>query len=339
MDNPRPRPQDQGVSDAIIRTAGITKRFADLTAVDHLDLEVRPGEVFGLLGQNGSGKTTLIRMLNTLLPPSAGRAWVCGFDVVRQPAAVRRCIGVVPQNMTSDADLTALENMDLYARFYDVSRGERRRLIEQLLRQVQLWDFRHKYVGAFSGGMRRRLEIARGLIHRPRLLILDEPTLGLDPNSRRNVWRLVRTFLRDFDLTVLLTTHYLEEADNLCQRVALIDRGKLIALGSPAELIAGTPGGDRIHLAVAPGTAVDWSFLSAVPGVEAVEPAGATVQIRVSKATATITELLKRCEQRGVPLKHVQIGRATLEDAFIHYVGHTIHDELSGYAVGMLEAI
>lgn len=339
LDSEQPAAHDPAVDEAVVRTEGITKRFADLVAVDHLDLEVRPGEVFGLLGQNGSGKTTLIRMLNTLLSPTEGRAWVCGFDVVRHPEAVRSVIGVVPQNMTSDPDLTAWENMDLYARFYGVGRRRRRRLIEQLLQHVRLWEFRDKYVGAFSGGMRRRLEIARGLVHQPKLLILDEPTLGLDPQSRRNVWQLIRAFLEQFDLTVMLTTHYLEEAENLCHRVALIEKGKLIASGSPEELIAGTPGGDRIELSVAPGTAVDWSFLSEVSGVESVESDGASARVRAGRAAEIVAELLRCCEQRGIRLAGVQMGRATLEDAFIHHVGHAIRDEVSAYSTGWVEKI
>ena len=168
-----------GVSDSIIQTQEITKSFGDLVAVDHLTLEVSPGEIFGLLGQNGSGKTTLIRMLNTLLPITSGRGFVCGLDVEREAADVRRVIGVVPQALTSDTDLTAMENMDIYARFYEVPAAQRRQRIRRLLEHVELWEFRNKLVGAYSGGMRRRLEIARGLVHRPRLMILDEPTIGL----------------------------------------------------------------------------------------------------------------------------------------------------------------
>ena len=323
-----------GVSDSIIQTQEITKSFGDLVAVDHLTLEVSPGDIFGLLGQNGSGKTTLIRMLNTLLPITSGRGFVCGLDVEREAAAVRRVIGVVPQALTSDTDLTAMENMDIYARFYEVPAVQRRQRIRRLLEHVELWEFRNKLVGAYSGGMRRRLEIARGLVHRPRLMILDEPTIGLDPNSRRKVWTLLEELMDEMDLTVLMTTHYLDEAEHLCAMVAVIDKGRRMALGTPAELCKAVPAGQRILLRLDRMDKQTDAWLERVPGVDSIERVGADYELVVSEPTSVLTALVEGCRQRGTQVQNVSVRRVSLEDAFIHFVGHHLRDEVGEYKAG-----
>jgi ABC-2 type transport system ATP-binding protein len=326
------------VSIPIIETQEITKRFKDVVAVDHLTLRVEQGEVFGLLGQNGSGKTTLIRMLNTLWPLTSGKARVCGHDVERQSTAVRRAIGVVPQALTSDIDLTAMENMDIYGRFYEVPSAERKQRIKDLIKRVGLWEFRNKLVGAFSGGMRRRLEIARGLIHRPKLLILDEPTIGLDPNSRRNVWNLLEEFKQEMDLTVLLTTHYLDEAEHLCGRVGMIDKGQLKALGSPKELCSEVPWGQRINLKLDRADGEREAFLAGIPGVEQVRCLAGDFELVVAESASALTAVVDGCRQRGYGLQTIALRNVTLEDAFIHFVGHELHDEVAEYRPGAPES-
>src|SRR5262245_7460408 len=220
----------------------LTKCFGDFCAVDALSFEVEHGEMFGLLGPNGAGKSTLIRMLTTLVPPTSGTARIKGFDVVRRASDVRGIIGVIPQAMTSDLDLSAEENMGIFAKLYGIPREKRRRVIQELLQAVDLQPWADKPVRMFSGGMRRRLEIARGLVHEPKIFFLDEPTTGLDPASRTGVWEMLARLKRQRDLTILLTTHYMDEADKLCDRVAIVDHGKVVALDSPMKLKASIPG-------------------------------------------------------------------------------------------------
>ena len=219
----------------MIRLEGLTKYYGEIRAVHSLSFSVARGEVFGLLGPNGAGKTTTIRMLTTLTKPSSGRAWVAGHDVVKEPLAVKRSIGIAPQHLNLDGELTARENLEFHGRLYHMPRSERRRRIQELLAFVELQDRADDLVENFSGGMKRRLLIARALLHSPEVLFLDEPTVGLDPATRRKIWDLIRS-LRAQGRTVLLTTHYIEEAEQLCDRVGIIDRGELIALDSPANL-------------------------------------------------------------------------------------------------------
>ncbi len=225
-----------------IEVENLTKRFGDFTAVDAINFSVEQGEVFGLLGPNGAGKSTLIRMLTTLVPPTSGKARVNGFDIVQQANDVRQSIGVIPQAMTSDQDLSARENMSIFAKLYGIPREKRQQTIEELLKDVDLEKWADKPVKNFSGGMRRRLEIARGLVHEPRLFFLDEPTTGLDPVSRVSVWEMLTRLKSQRDLTILVTTHYMDEADKLCDRIAIVDHGKLVALDSPLKLKASIPG-------------------------------------------------------------------------------------------------
>jgi len=224
--------------DIAISVEHLTKKFGDFTADEDLSFQVERDEIFGILGPNGAGKSTLIRMLTTLLVPTSGRALVMGHDVAKDTSRVRHEIGVIPQANTVDGDLTAWESLDLYGRFYEMAKKDRRERSTELLQAVGLWEWRDKAAGTYSGGMRRRLEIARGLIHRPRVFFLDEPTTGLDPQSRRVIWELLEKLRGEGDLTILICTHYMDEADRLCDRLAIVDHGKIAALGTPRELKA-----------------------------------------------------------------------------------------------------
>jgi len=228
-----------------IEVQNIVKKFGDFTAVSGISFDINDGEIFGLLGPNGAGKSTLIRMMVTLLPPTSGTALINGFDVSRKADDVRRSIGVIPQAMTSDLELTVYENLLIFAKLYGVPRDTRTRLIAELLEAVELTQWADKPVKNLSGGMRRRVEIARGLVHEPRVFFLDEPTTGLDPVSRTAVWGMLRKIKAQRELTVLITTHYMDEADKLCDRIAIVDHGKLVALDSPQALKASIPGRDQ----------------------------------------------------------------------------------------------
>src|SRR5271167_3005200 len=249
----------------------ITKKYGDFTAVDDVSFNVHQGEIFGLLGPNGAGKSTLIRMMTTLLPITSGHALINGFDVVKDADAARRCMGVIPQALTSDIDLTVEENLNIYAKLYGVPAEERKRNIDDLLETVDLSKWRNAQTKTLSGGMRRRLEIARGLVHSPKIFFLDEPTTGLDPVSRVAVWEMLTKIKNSRDLTVLITTHYMDEADRLCDRIAIVDHGKLVALDTPEALKTSVPGSNVIeaHFDHAPA---DWEQrlhqLSAVTSVQ-----------------------------------------------------------------------
>jgi ABC-2 type transport system ATP-binding protein len=232
----KPLPGD--ASEPVIRTQRLTRTFGALTAVDELTLDIPPGCIFGLLGPNGAGKTTTIKMLITLLPPSSGSATVGGFDIGRKPREVRRRIGYVPQLLSADGTLTGYENLLVFARLYAVPRQERKERIQQALEMIGLTDVADTLVRRYSGGMIRRLEIAQAILHRPSVLFLDEPTVGLDPIARRTVWQHVQELREHFGATILLTTHYMEEAEALCDRVAIMHQGKVVTVGSPSELKA-----------------------------------------------------------------------------------------------------
>ncbi|MEX1248095.1 MAG: ATP-binding cassette domain-containing protein [Anaerolineales bacterium] len=228
----------------IIETNDLTRRFGKLTAVDAVNLALEEGEIFGLLGPNGAGKTTLLRMFTTLLPPTSGTACVAGFDVVRQAAEVRRVIGYVPQLLSADGSLTGYENLLVFAKLFDLPRSQREQRIFALLDMMGLEDAAHKMVKAYSGGMIRRLEIAQSVLHEPRILFLDEPTVGLDPIARKSVWAHIQRLRAEFSTTILLTTHYMEEADGLCQRIAILHQGRVATIGAPAKLKASLNGGN-----------------------------------------------------------------------------------------------
>jgi ABC-2 type transport system ATP-binding protein len=231
----------------ILETKNLTRQFGKLTAVDAIDISMAEGEIFGLLGPNGAGKSTTLKMLTTLLPPTSGTAVVAGFDIVRQAASVRRVIGYVPQLLSADGALTGYENLLMFAKLYDINKDERRKRIQQSLQLMQLENAADKLVNTYSGGMIRRLEIAQSMLHRPPVLFLDEPTIGLDPLARASVWEHIRELRSRYDTTIMLTTHYMEEADSLCSRVAIMHEGRIAAIGSPGELKASL-GGPEVTL-------------------------------------------------------------------------------------------
>lgn len=228
----------------ILETEDLTRRFGTLTAVDELRISVLPGEMFGLVGPNGAGKTTVIKMLTTLLPPTSGNASVAGHDIIRHSSDVRRSIGYVPQLISADGSLTGYENLLIFSKLYDVPRAERRERIGNALEFMGLAQVGGKLVRNYSGGMIRRLEIAQAMLHRPRVLFLDEPTLGLDPVARKAVWEHVQRLRAEYGTTIFLTTHYMEEADELCSRIAIMHLGKVVAIGTPSELKASLGAGN-----------------------------------------------------------------------------------------------
>jgi ABC-2 type transport system ATP-binding protein len=306
----------------------IVKKFGNFTAVNGVTFTVEKGEIFGLLGPNGAGKSTLIRMLTTLLLPTSGTARVNGFNVVTQQNDVRNSIGVIPQAMTSDLELSVEENLLIYAKLYSVPREKRKRLIDGLLAAVELTDWRDKQVKNLSGGMRRRVEIARGLVHEPRVFFLDEPTTGLDPVSRVAVWEMLRKVKAERDLTVLITTHYMDEADKLCDRIAIVDHGELKALDSPLKLKASIPGKNLIEVSFA-ATPPNWrDMLARLPDVEAVTGQDNVFRISSASGPATTTALMDLATKANVPVHSLSVQSTTLDDVFVHYAGRQLRDAL-----------
>jgi ABC-2 type transport system ATP-binding protein len=306
----------------------LTKRFGDFVAVDTLNFSVDDGEIFGLLGPNGAGKSTLIRMLTTLVPPTSGTARVNGFDIVRAANDVRQSIGVIPQAMTSDLDLTAQENMSIYAKLYGIPREKRRRAIQQLLGEVDLAKWADKPVKMFSGGMRRRLEIARGLVHEPKIFFLDEPTTGLDPVSRVAVWEMLARLKRERDLTIFVTTHYMDEADKLCDRVAIVDHGKLVALDSPLKLKASIPGKNILEVSLSEVPPGWMETLKALPDVADVKADDHVFRISSNNGPRTTVELMEAARTAGTTITSLSVQSTTLDDVFVHYTGHQLRDTL-----------
>jgi ABC-2 type transport system ATP-binding protein len=313
-----------------IDVRSIVKTFGDFTAVDGVTFAVEQGEIFGLLGPNGAGKSTLIRMLVTLLPPTSGTALVGGFDITKQADAVRRAIGVIPQAMTSDLELSVEENLIIYAKLYGVPRAKRMKLIPELLQSVELLQWKDKQVKHLSGGMRRRVEIARGLVHEPRVFFLDEPTTGLDPVSRTAVWEMLKRIKAQRDLTILITTHYMDEADKLCDRIAIVDHGKLVALDSPLTLKASIPGKNVLEASFTNAPA-DWSErLAALPFVESATGEGHVYRISSGNGPATTLALMEAASRAGVTVDSLSVQSTTLDDVFVHYTGRALRDALQG---------
>jgi ABC-2 type transport system ATP-binding protein len=309
-----------------IEVRQLVKKFGELVAVNEVSFEVRHGEIFGLLGPNGAGKTTLIRMMTTLTPPTSGTATVAGHDIIKDPDGVRHSIGVIPQAFTSDPELTAYENMLLHAKLYGVPAAGREQLINELLESVNLTKFRGAFVKTFSGGMRRRMEIARGLVHSPKVLFLDEPTTGLDPVSRTNVWEMIRSLRDRSDLSILLTTHYMEEADKLCERIAIVDHGRLVALDTPGKLKDGVPGTDVVEAEFA-GAPAGWiEDLRKLPQVVSVSERDGLFHIGSHEGPATVGALMDTARARGVTVKRVTVQGTTLDDVFVHYTGSDLRD-------------
>jgi ABC-2 type transport system ATP-binding protein len=306
----------------------IVKKFGDFTAVKGISFTVDEGEIFGLLGPNGAGKSTLIRMMVTLLQPSSGTAVINGFDVVKQSDGVRQSIGVIPQAMTSDLELSVEENLIIFAKLYSVPRAKRERLINELLEAVELTQWRHAQVKNLSGGMRRRVEIARGLVHEPRIFFLDEPTTGLDPVSRVAVWEMLAKIKRERNLTILITTHYMDEADKLCDRIAIVDHGELKALDSPLKLKASIPGKNSLEVSFANAPA-DWQQqIERLPGVESVVAHEHIFRIATGSGPATTLALMELAATAGVTVGSLSVQSTSLDDVFVHYTGRALRDAL-----------
>jgi daunorubicin resistance ABC transporter ATP-binding subunit len=307
---------------------GVRQTFGDVVALAGLDLEVEPGSVFGLLGPNGAGKTTLVRILATLLRPTAGRCCVLGHDVVAEPLAVRRRIGLAGQFAAVDAELTGRENVEMVARLYRLPGAEARRRASDVLDGFGLLEAADRRVSTYSGGMRRRLDLAAGLIGRPPVVLLDEPTTGLDPRSRRELWRIVDELHRE-GTTVLLTTQYLEEADRLAQRVALVDHGRIAAQGTPAQLKAAI-GGTVLSVRVAnPADAPDaWAVLADMDADEQPRVDTADGEIRVAVADpAASAEAIRRLDAHRLQIAAVELQRPSLDDVFLALTGRPTGDE------------
>ncbi len=307
----------------------IVKKYGDFTAVDDVSFAVKEGEIFGLLGPNGAGKSTLIRMMTTLIPITSGYARIAGHDVAKDPDAARRSIGVIPQALTSDLDLTVQENLSIYAKLYDVPTQRRNAAIEELLELVDLTKWRDAQTKTLSGGMRRRLEIARGLVHRPKIFFLDEPTTGLDPVSRVAVWEMLTNIKSQRQLTILITTHYMDEADRLCNRIAIVDHGKLVALDTPEALKNSVPGSTVIEVQF-DNPPADWEQrLHSLADVTSVQPESAGMfRVLTSDGSRTTTQLVEMAVQSAVKLKTLTVQNTTLDDVFVHYTGRQLRDEL-----------
>ncbi|HZU10375.1 MAG TPA: ATP-binding cassette domain-containing protein [Pseudacidobacterium sp.] len=311
-----------------IAVENIVKRYGDFEAVGGITFEVADGEIFGLLGPNGAGKSTLIRMMTTLVPLTEGKACISGHDVSREPDAVRRLIGVIPQALTSDLDLTVEENLSIYAKLYEVPRAARQRNIKELLEAVDLLKWRNAQTKTLSGGMRRRLEIARGLVHNPKIFFLDEPTTGLDPVSRVAVWEMLQKLKNSRNLTILLTTHYMEEADRLCDRIAIVDHGKLVALDTPMALKASVPGTNVVEAQFATDSPEWPSRLERLQDVTSVEAQGSGMyRILTSNGPQTTTQLVAMAASEGTAIKSLNVQSTTLDDVFVHYTGRQLRDE------------
>jgi ABC-2 type transport system ATP-binding protein len=318
----------QGAEQPAIEVAHIVKRYGDFEAVKDVSFSVADGEIFGLLGPNGAGKSTLIRMMTTLVPITTGKAFVAGFDVEQEPDAVRRKIGVIPQALTSDPDLTLEENLSIYAKLYSVPKAEREKNIEQVLEAVDLTKWRGAQTKTLSGGMRRRLEIARGLVHNPHIFFLDEPTTGLDPVSRIAVWEMLDNLRKTRKLTMLITTHYMEEADKLCDRIAIVDHGKLVALGTPIELKHNVPGANVVEVHFDRETDQWQARLEALDGVTSVQPQSAGYyRVLTNSGSRTTMQLVELASSLGETLTSLSVQNTTLDDVFVHYTGHQLRDE------------
>ncbi|VVB88496.1 putative ABC transporter ATP-binding protein [uncultured archaeon] len=311
-----------------IETEGITKKFDEITAVNNVSISVEPGELFGLLGPNGAGKTTLISMLSTMIEPSGGRARVWDFDVIKDASSVRQNIGVVFQDTTLDDRLTGRENLDLHGRLYGLDGKTRKKRINEVLSLVELSERADAIVRTYSGGMMRRLEIARGLMHHPHVLFLDEPTLGLDPQTRNHIWEYIKILNKEEGVTIVLTTHYMEEADHLCGRIAIIDHGEIVALDTPTALKSAL-GGDVIILEIEKPDEIArlCDIYSRNGCANIISKKGNEVFITVENGEHQIPHILNLASSAGISILSVNLRKPTLDDVFLHHTGRAIRDK------------
>jgi len=312
-----------------IRVENLTKRFEDVTAVNEVSFSVSQGELFGLLGPNGAGKTTTINMLSTLLKPTSGFAEVAGFEVTKNRDKVRKSIGVVFQEPALDGKLTGRENLEFHSMMYGLNRDDRRRRVDDVLKLVELTDKASVLVEKYSGGMKRRLEIARGLIHWPKVLFLDEPTLGLDAQTRRHIWDYVKKLNKDNNVSIILTTHYMEEADFLCDRIAIMDYGKFVALDTPSKL-KDVLGGDVVCLEVEGDPEPLLREFKSLDWIKKVSRQEESLHLTMEKGERRIPELITIAQQLGITVSCVHLRKPSLEDVFLHFTGRTIREQEAG---------
>jgi ABC-2 type transport system ATP-binding protein len=320
----------------VIETNQLTKKFGTFTAVDNLNITVEDGEIFSLLGPNGAGKTTTISMLVTMLKPSSGTAKVNGFDIVKEPMKVRKSIGIVFQDPSVDDRMTGRENLVMHANLYEVPPGEQNERINSVLKLVELEDRADDLTRTYSGGMRRRLELARGLIHYPKVLFLDEPTIGLDPQTRDHIWEYIKDLKEIHDITVVLTTHYMDEADKLSDRIAIMDNGKIIALDTSSKLKA-TLEGDVITVKADNLEALR-SIITEKMGLQQVKTVDDTLEITVPDGKDLIPRIVDMATQNKIYVKSIDIREPNLEDVFLHYTGRTIRPDSTKELHGLAEA-
>ncbi|MEM0007955.1 MAG: ATP-binding cassette domain-containing protein [Candidatus Bathyarchaeia archaeon] len=313
------------MTEEVIRAENLTKVFnKSLVAVDHVTFSVRDGEIFGFLGPNGAGKTTTINMLITVLKPTEGTASVLGYDIVKQANEVRKVIGVVPQEYTADEDLTGYENIMLCADLYGIPRETAKKRALELLELVELTEFKDKRVETYSGGMRRRLELACGLINRPKVLFLDEPTLGLDVQTRAATWEYIRRLKKEYGMTLFMTTHYLEEADALCDRIAIIDHGKIVVTGSPSEL-KDSLGGDIITISIKENADVT-SIIESVENVKEVRSENGAYRIKAENGEATAPLIIEALRKKGYTVTRLSLTEPTLNEVYLEFTGRAMRD-------------
>lgn len=308
-----------------ISLKNICKIFQGVQAVDNVTLEIECGEIFGLLGPNGAGKSTIIKMLTTMLRPSSGTASIFGHDIIREMGVVRSCIGVVFQDATLDGKLTGRENLDFHAQLYNIGRDIRQKRIDDVLDLVDLRDKAEVMVEKYSGGMQRRLAIARGLINHPQVLFLDEPTLGLDAQTRRHIWEYIKELNMREGMTILLTTHYMEEADQLCKRVAIIDKGKIVAVDTPYEL-KNTVGADTIIMQVRNGGDFFLEALSSFSWVISSEAVDGQLVLQVDDAQSRIPQVIIEACMNRATVTSVSVVEPTLEDVFLKFTGRSMRE-------------
>ncbi len=310
----------------VIKVDKLSKEFGSLKAVNDISFDVREGEIFGLLGPNGAGKTTTIKMLTTILAPTSGNAIVAGHDVRKDQAGVRQDIGIVFQDPSLDDRLTGRENLDFHAMLYRIPKHERQKRIAQILKLVELEDKANMQVQYYSGGMRRRLEIGRGLLHDPKVLFLDEPTIGLDTQTRRHMWNYIEQLNETHHTTIILTTHYIEEADYLCSRVAFVDNGKIVAMDTPRAL-KDRMAGDIVSLEIKGNASRAKTVFKRLSWVRSASMHDAFVDLTIKNGEKRIPELVVLAERHGIVLRSVGLHKPSLEDVFIHYTGKAIRDE------------
>jgi len=313
------------MSEEVIKAERLTKVFnKNMVAVDHVDFSVKNGEIFGFLGPNGAGKTTTINMLITVLKPTEGKASVLGYDIVKQANNVRKVIGVVPQEYTADEDLTGHENIMLCADLYGVPRETAKKRSLELLELVELDQFKDKRVETYSGGMRRRLELACGLINRPKVLFLDEPTLGLDVQTRAATWNYIRRLKEEYGMTLFMTTHYLEEADALCDRIAIIDHGRIIAMDTPSNL-KDSLGGDVITISIKEDVDVS-GIIRGVEHVKDLRNENGSYRIKAEFGEVTAPLIIEALRKNGCTVTKLSLSEPTLNEVYLEYTGRSIRD-------------